>query len=131
MSSVAWLDHDFPLEHVPDPPGLLHVGNFLGVDVYELGEIGAAPAVAPDRATGDPTQTCPGSGSPALVADRHKARLLEELVDVLLPKPGQFYSYLLGELRRHHVDNLNDLPVEVLFSVVQRALMLHNARGGR
>ncbi len=133
----VWLDHDFPHEPTVTPPGLMHVGTVLDVDVFCTTDLDTEPHAVSDGATADLDPTPPrnaqpmGSGSPALAIDQRKAQLIEELVDVLLTKPSQFYSYLIGELRRNHVATLTDLPVEVLYSVVSRALQLHGARGGK
>lgn len=133
--SVVWLDHDFAHEHVPDPPGLMRVGTMLDVDVFCLDDLDAGslhetPA-ASDGATGDPDLPRPGSGSPALAVERTKAQLIAQLLELLTPAPSMWHSFFLQYTRRARVGGLEELPVEVLHTVVEQAHTLHLARGGK
>lgn len=132
MKDVVWLDHDFAHEHVPDPPGLMRVGTVLDIDVFCVDDLDAVRGcAASDGATGDPGPRPSGSGSPALAAERAKAQLIAQLLELLTPKPSQWHSFFLTFTRRARVDGLEELPVEVLHTVVEQAHTLHLARGGR
>lgn len=133
MSATAWLDHDFPYE-VASTPGLMFVGSVLDVDVYCLTDLDTAPLPVSDGATDGPdlitVSPLSGSGSPARAIDQRTAELVEQILDIVIPRPSQFYSYLIGELRRHRCEHLTDLQLEVLYAVVQRVITLDAARGG-
>lgn len=135
MNDVVWLEHDFAPVPVAEPVGWMHVGTFLDTDVFaptHLDTVDPLRSVS-DSATGDSATAGypPAAGSPARAIDQRKAELLEELVDLLVANPSHWHSFLLGHKRRHRVDRLADLPVEVLYLVVNQAITLHGARGGK
>lgn len=132
--TVAWLDHDFPLEHDPEPEGWMRVGTLLDVAVFTPTHLDVAtPAFATsDGATGDSARTgLSGAGSPALAAELTRSQLIAQFVEVLIPQPSQWHSFVLGFLRRERVDRLEQLPVEVLHTLVEQSYTLNAARGGR
>lgn len=92
----------------------------------------ATPPAASDSAHGDSTpETCPRDvGSPARPEDGFaRAELIAQLLEVIVPQPSQWHSFILGHLRRHRVDRLEQLPVGVLQTLVEQSFTLAAARG--
>lgn len=138
MSEVSWLDHDFAREPEPALPGLMHVGTVLDVDVFCIDSLDAgapSPPFASVSATvdSDPATVLPlpGSGSSARAVEQTRSELLAQLIEVIIGQPSQWHSFILGFVRRARVDRLEELPLDVLHTVVEQAYTLNIARGGK
>ena len=135
--TAVHLDHDFPYEPAPE---YSLAGEIDGAPVYR------GPAAAPSRAAVAVSPAEPGAGTspssaghPSLAGEvlgteiaeyRTRTELLAQLVELVAPA-GIWPSFFRGVTRRHRVERLEQLPAEVLHTVVEQAHQVAAARGGR